>query len=93
MKRVEILTSSFLKRLGFFVNGEGYNDSLIHAVMEHDTGIHVQLTGDVELKKEVRNFLAASNMEYSVSKERRRALWNMVIKGLKAQKPIMPSPW
>lgn len=85
----------FLKRLGFHVSGEGYHDSLVHAVMEHATGIHVQLTVDVELKKEARNFIAASRMEYSVPKERRRALWNMVIKGLEAQKhggmPCVPA--
>lgn len=76
----------FLKMLGFHVSGEGYNDSLVNAVLKHPTGIHVQLTMDVELKKEARNFIAASNMEYSVPKEQRRALWNMVIKGLETQR-------
>lgn len=76
----------FLKKLGFHVNVEGYNDSLVHAVMEHSTGIHVQLTVDVELKKQARDFIAASDMEYSVRKMDRRKLWNMVIKGFESQK-------
>lgn len=84
----------FLKRIGFRCNGKGYNDSLVHTVMAHPIGIHVQLTIDVELKKKVRNFIAASNMEYSVPKEGRRALWNMVIKGLEAQeRSSTPRPW
>lgn len=78
----------FLKKLGFQPNEEGYNDALVHVVMEHRTGIHVQLTVDVDLKKEVRDFIAASGMEYHVPKEDRRRIWNMVIKGLRAQKNI-----
>ncbi len=76
----------FLKMIGFRDDGKGYNDLLVHAVMKHSAGIHVQLTVDVELKKAARNFIATSDLEYSVPKEQRRGLWNMVIKGLEAQK-------
>lgn len=82
----------FLIRLGFYVNGEGYDDSLVNSVMEHSIGIHIQLTGDVELKKEARDFIAASGMEYCVPKEDRRWIWNMVIKGLKSQRCEMSPP-
>jgi len=60
--------------------------------MEHKTGIHVQLTVDVELKKAARDFIAAAGIEYQVSKGRRRWLWNMVIKGLEAQKRVGSIP-
>ena len=76
----------FLERQGFFVNGEGYNDLLVCAVMEHPTGIHVQLTMDVWLRREVRDFIAASDLEQSIPKVERRCIWNMVTKGLKAQR-------
>lgn len=83
----------FLKDLGFLNDANlAYHDSLVTNVMKHRSGVDVQLTVDVDMKKAARDFIAVSRIEYTVDKDNRRQIWNMVIKGLESQRSDQEIP-